>query len=74
MSAERRRLLAVKQTAAELGVSASMVRKLLRPGGPLIPIRIGRRVLVEAADVHALIDRQRRASAGADVVALGAVR
>lgn len=50
--------VSIKEAAAALGVSPWTVRKYVRLGR-MRPVRIGRRVLIEPAELQRLIDRGR---------------
>jgi excisionase family DNA binding protein len=54
------RLLSVRQAAAAMAISASMVRKLVRKGLPAV--RVGKRLLLCESDIAGFIEGHRTSS------------
>ena len=55
-------LLSVEQAAESLGISRPLVARMIA-SGELPSLRIGRRRLLDAADLAAWVDRRKRAAA-----------
>ena len=52
--------IGIKDAAMALSISPWTLRKYIRQGNHSVCVRIGRRVLIEPAELEALIQRNRR--------------